>query len=59
MLAFRFPNVTFQVPKYEIHYVDKEVIKHQIEYVEKLVEAGHIHECDKGFASAANWKFIE
>ncbi|CAL1126572.1 unnamed protein product [Cladocopium goreaui] len=30
------------VPKYEIHYVDKEVVKHEIKYIEKLVEVPHV-----------------
>ena len=38
MLACCVGSAVCQVPKYEIHYIDKEVIKHQIEYVEKLVE---------------------
>ena len=46
-----------QVPKYEIHYIDKEVIKHQIEYMEKLVEV--LGGENSPFASRQLPKFVE
>ena len=37
-VAPRLQRGVLQVPKYEVQYIDKEVVKHEIRYIEKLVE---------------------